>query len=160
MTGWRMGFAANPVLAPKLSLWITHFESCGNQIAQYALKEALDGPQDDVKRMAGSFHERRDLIVKLLNGIKGVKCLSPGGAFYVYPNVTAVVQRLGLKNSEELRRLLLQNGVAVLADSSFGPRNPGETEHYLRLSYATSKEQIIEAASRMKKVMEGRVPPK
>lgn len=156
MTGWRMGFAANPILADKLSLWITHFESCGNQIAQHALSEALDGPQDDVKRMADSFHERRDLTVKLLNGIDGVTCIASGGAFYAYPNVTKVVGRLGLKNAEELRKLLLQNGVAVLADTSFGPHNPGDDNFYLRLSYATSKPQIIEGVARMKKVMEGK----
>ncbi|PIN84408.1 aspartate aminotransferase, partial [Candidatus Micrarchaeota archaeon CG11_big_fil_rev_8_21_14_0_20_47_5] len=116
MTGWRAGYAANAALAPHFARWVTNTESCANHITQYALKEALDGPQEETRKMAESFKERRDLVVKLLNEIEGVSCLSPGGAFYVFPNVTRAVERLGIKDSEELRKLLLENGVAVLAD--------------------------------------------
>lgn len=154
MTGWRMGFAANPSLAPHMARWVTNTEACGNHMAQYALMEALDGPQDETKKMVQSFRERRDLIVNLLNGIDGVRCHSPGGAFYVYPNVTKALSNLGLSESDDLRKLLLENGVAVLADKHFGRRNHGDPEQYIRLSYATSKENIIEGVSRMKKIIE------
>ncbi|VVC01194.1 Aromatic-amino-acid aminotransferase 2 [uncultured archaeon] len=153
MTGWRMGYAANPVLAPHFARWMTNTESCPNHISQYAVKEALDAPQDETLKMVASFRERRDLIVKLLNEVEGVSCLSPGGAFYVFPNVTGACRKLGLPDSEELRKLLLKNGVAVLADIHFGRRNPGDSEQHIRLSYATAKEKIIEGVRRMKAVI-------
>ncbi|OIO21649.1 aspartate aminotransferase [Candidatus Micrarchaeota archaeon CG1_02_47_40] len=156
MTGWRAGYAANAALAPHFARWVTNTESCANHITQYALKEALDGPQEETRKMAESFKERRDLVVKLLNEIEGVSCLSPGGAFYVFPNVTRAVERLGIKDSEELRKLLLENGVAVLADVHFGKRNPGDNEQHIRLSYATSKEKITEGVARMKHAIETR----
>ncbi|MCX6769642.1 MAG: aminotransferase class I/II-fold pyridoxal phosphate-dependent enzyme [Candidatus Micrarchaeota archaeon] len=153
MTGWRMGFAANPVLAPHLARWVTNAESCANHMAQYAMKEAFEGPQEDSKRMVDSYHERRDLIVKLLNEIDGVSCLVPGGAFYVFPNVTKAVHKLGLKDSEELRKLLLKNGIAVLSDIHFGKRNPGDHEQHIRLSYVASKENIVKGLQKMKEII-------
>src|SRR3989344_1254150 len=155
MTGWRMGFAANPVMAPHMAKWMTNMESCANHIAQYAMKEAFSGPQKETAKMVATFKKRRDLIVKLLNDIGGVSCLSPGGAFYAFPNVTQACKRLKLRNAEELRKLLLENGVAVLADTHFGKKDPNETQHYIRLSYATSTENIIEGCKRMKKTIEG-----
>ncbi|MFH1095340.1 MAG: pyridoxal phosphate-dependent aminotransferase [Candidatus Micrarchaeota archaeon] len=154
MTGWRMGFAANPVLAPHMARWMTNMESCPNHMAQYAMKEALDGPHDETRKMVASYRERRDLIVRLLNQIEGVTCLVPDGAFYVFPNVTKAVRNLGLADSDGLRRLLLQNGVAVLSDTHFGKRNPGDQEQHLRLSYVASKEDIVTGLARMKMVME------
>ncbi|MCX8194915.1 MAG: pyridoxal phosphate-dependent aminotransferase [Candidatus Micrarchaeota archaeon] len=156
MTGWRIGYAANPILAKHMARWMTNTESCANHIAQYAIKEALDAPQDETRKMVESFKKRRDLMVKLLNDIEGVRCLTPGGAFYAYPNVSGAVARLGLNSAEELRKFLLENGVAVLADIHFGRRNLGETEHYLRLSYATSEKNIVEGLKRMKEAIEKR----
>jgi len=156
MTGWRMGFMANPVLAELIARWMNNTEACPNHIAQYALKEAFEGPQDECEKMVQSFKERRELIVKLLNGIDGFSCLSPGGAFYAFPNVTKACKKLRLRDSEELRKLLLEHDVAVLADIHFGHKNPGDDNQYLRLSYATSKENIIEGCKRIKDVVEGR----
>jgi aspartate/methionine/tyrosine aminotransferase len=156
MTGWRMGYVANPVLAVHISRWVTNTESCANHMSQYALAAALDGPQGESEKMAASFKERRDLIVRLLNEIDGVRCLMPGGAFYAFPNVTAAVKKLRLKDSDELRKLLLESGVAVLSDIHFGRRNPGDPEQHIRLSYATSKENIIEGLRRMKAVIGGK----
>lgn len=153
MTGWRMGFIANPMLAQHIARWVTNTESCANHMAQYALAAALDGPQTESEKMAASFKERRNLIVGLLNEIDGVRCLMPGGAFYAFPNVTQAVKNLKLKDSEELRKLLLKHGVAVLADIHFGKRNPGDPEQHIRLSYATSKENIIEGVRRMKELI-------
>jgi aspartate/methionine/tyrosine aminotransferase len=153
MTGWRIGFMANPVLASYISRWVTNTESCANHMTQYALAEALDGQQAESDRMVASFRERRDLIVKLLNEIDGVSCLMPGGAFYAFPNVTKACEKLGLKDSEELRKLLLERGVAVLSDVHFGKRNPGDSEQHIRLSYVASKENIIEGLRRMKETI-------
>ena len=154
MTGWRMGYAANPHLAVHMSRWMTNTESCPNHMSQYAVKEALDSSQEETRKMVASFKERRDLIVGLLNGIEGVSCLSPGGAFYVFPNVTKACKKLGLKDSEGLRQKLLESGVAVLADIHFGRRNSGDVDQHIRLSYATSKNNIVEGVARMKRAIE------
>lgn len=149
MTGWRLGFAANRKLAPYFTTWITNTESCASQISQWAAVEALDGPQDDAKRMRDIFAQRRELIVRLLNDVPGVTCQSPGGAFYAWPNVTGACELIGAKDSEELRaRLLHEAGVAVLADIHFGPRVPGEGQH-IRFSYAASNEAIENGIARM-----------
>ena len=149
MTGWRLGFVANRKLAPFFTTWITNTESCASQISQWAAVEALNGPQDDAQRMRDIFFERRNLIVKLLNEVPGVTCQSPGGAFYVWPNVTEACAMIGAKDSEELRaRLLNEAGVAVLADIHFGPRVPNEGQH-IRFSYAASTEAIQNGVARM-----------
>jgi aspartate/methionine/tyrosine aminotransferase len=149
MTGWRLGFVANRKLAPYFTTWITNTESCASQISQWAAVEALNGPQNEAERMRDIFLERRDLIVKLLNGVPGVNCQSPGGAFYVWPNVTEACAMVGAKDSEELRaRLLNEAGVAVLADIHFGPRVPNEGQH-IRFSYAASTEAIQKGVERM-----------
>jgi aspartate/methionine/tyrosine aminotransferase len=149
MTGWRLGFVANRKLAPFFTTWITNTESCASQISQWAAVEALNGPQADAQRMRDIFFERRNLIVKLLNEVPGVTCQSPGGAFYVWPNVTAACAMIGAKDSEELRaRLLNEAGVAVLADIHFGPRVPNEGQH-IRFSYAASTQAIQQGVERM-----------
>jgi aspartate/methionine/tyrosine aminotransferase len=149
MTGWRLGFVANRKLAPYFTTWITNTESCASQISQWAAVEALNGPQADAQRMRDIFFERRNLIVKLLNEVPGVTCQSPGGAFYVWPNVTEACALIGAKDSEELRtRLLNEAGVAVLADIHFGPRVPNEGQH-IRFSYAASTEAIQKGIERM-----------
>jgi aspartate/methionine/tyrosine aminotransferase len=149
MTGWRLGFVANRKLAPYFTTWITNTESCASQISQWAAVEALNGPQDDAQRMRAVFLERRNLIVRLLNEVPGVTCQSPGGAFYVWPNITEACAMIGAKNSEEFRtRLLYEAGVAVLADIHFGPRVPDEGQH-IRFSYAASNEAIGRGIERM-----------
>jgi aspartate/methionine/tyrosine aminotransferase len=149
MTGWRIGFTANPVLAPHFTRWITNTESCASQISQWAAVEAINGPQDAAEMMKRSFLERRNLIVNLLNKVPGVTCLTPGGAFYVWPNVTEACRMIGAADSEEFRkRLLNESGVAVLADIHFGARVPGEGQH-VRFSYAASKQAIEAGVARM-----------
>lgn len=154
MTGWRIGFAANETLASSFATWITNTDSCAGHPNQYAALAALTGPQVDSIRMAKSYTERRNLVVKGLNEIEGIRCLSPAGAFYVWPNVTEACKLVGAKDSEEFRKLLLlEAGVAVLSDIHFGTRIPGEGEH-IRLSYATSKENIVEGLRRIKEYVE------
>ena len=149
MTGWRIGFASNPVLAPAFTRWITNTESCASQISQWAAVEAINGPQQAAEAMKDSFLKRRNFIVELLNEVPGVKCQVPGGAFYVWPNVSEACRRIGAADSEEFRkRLLNEAGVAVLADIHFGSRVPGEGQH-VRFSYAASKQQIEAGVARM-----------
>ena len=149
MTGWRIGFASNPALAPVFTRWITNTESCASQISQWAALEAITGPQDAAEAMKASFLERRDLIVRLLNEVPGVSCQVPGGAFYAWPNVTEACRRVGAADSEAFRKRLLNDaGVAVLADIHFGMRVPGEGQH-VRFSYAASKQAIEAGVQRM-----------
>ena len=149
MTGWRIGFTSNPKLAPVFTRWITNTESCASQISQWAAVEAITGPQEAAAAMKKSFLERRDYIVGLLNQVPGVKCQVPGGAFYVWPNITEACRRIGAADSEDFRkRLLHEAGVAVLADIHFGERVPGEGQH-LRFSYAASKQAIEAGVQRM-----------
>lgn len=149
MTGWRIGFTSNPVLAPVFTRWITNTDSCASQISQWAAVEAINGPQDPAQAMKQSFLERRDLIVRLLNQVPGVRCLVPGGAFYVWPNVTEACRMIGAQDSEEFRkRLLHEAGVALLADIHFGSRVPGEGQH-VRFSYAASTQAIEQGVARM-----------
>ena len=149
MTGWRIGFTSNPLLAPVFTRWITNTESCASQISQWAALEAITGPQQAAQAMRQSFLERRDLIVRLLNEVPGVSCRVPGGAFYVWPNVTEACRMIGTADSEEFRkRLLHEAGMAVLADIHFGTRVPGEGQH-VRFSYAASKDAIEQGVARM-----------
>jgi len=149
MTGWRLGYAANAALAPSFTRWVTNTDSCPGHPNQYAVLEALNGPQDASLAMRDVFLERRDRIVAGLNDVDGVSCLTPGGAFYVWPNVTEACRMIGAASSEELRkRLLHEVGIAVLADIHFGSPVEGEGEH-LRFSYASSLEAIDEGVSRM-----------
>jgi aspartate/methionine/tyrosine aminotransferase len=149
MTGWRIGFTANKALAPVFTRWITNTESCASQISQWAALQALTGPQDEADRMKARFHARRDLIVRRLNAVPGFRCAVPGGAFYAWPNVTEACALIGARDSEELRRrLLLEAGVAVLADIHFGPRVEGDGQH-IRFSYATGEAAIEQGVDRI-----------
>ncbi len=149
MTGWRIGYVANRALAPVFTRWITNTESCAAQISQWAALAAITGPQDAADAMRARFLQRRDLIVPLLNDVPGVSCATPGGAFYVWPNVTEACKMTGCADSEAFRlRLLHDAGVAVLADIHFGRRIPGEGQH-IRFSYAASTETIERGIARL-----------
>jgi aspartate aminotransferase len=148
MTGWRIGYIANRALAPVFTRWITNTESCASQISQWAAVEAITGPQASADEMRERFRGRRDLIVRLLNDVPGVSCKTPGGAFYVWPNVTEACAMTGCADSEQFRkRLLAEAGVAVLADIHFGRRVPNEGQH-IRFSYAASEDAITRGIER------------
>jgi len=154
MTGWRIGFASNPVLAPHFVRWVTNTDSCASQISQWAAVEALNGPQDEAEKMRQSFLDRRDLIVDLLDRVPGVSCRTPGGAFYAWPNVTEACRLVGARDSEEFRkRLLNEAGVAVLADIHFGARVPDEGQH-IRFSYAAAPDAIRAGVARIAEFVE------
>jgi len=152
MTGWRLGYGVMPPeLAVQVARIETNVNSCTCTFAQIAAIEALDGPWDEAHRFRAEFQARRDAIVDGLNAIKGIKCLRPEGAFYAFPNVTEACRNLGLKDSREFQdRALIEAGVAVLARTCFGRKNAGEDQEYIRLSYATSLQNIQEGLKRLK----------
>lgn len=156
MTGWRLGYGVmNTELARLMARIETNVESCTCSFTQTAGIEALTGPQDESRRFAAEFRSRAELTIELLNEIEGVSCVRPRGAFYAFPNVTAACHRLGLTRAEQLAEgLLHEAGVAVLARSCFGSRNEGETEEYVRLSFATSEDNIREGIGRIKRYVE------
>lgn len=156
MTGWRMGYGVmNADLAKQVAKIETNIDSCTCAFNQIACVHALEGPQHESQYMVEQFELRSRAIVDGLNAIDGVSCLPSGGAFYVFPNVTGACRRLGLKTANDLQRALLQEaGVAVLPRTCFGRKNAGEEQEYLRLSFATSMENIREGLRRMKQFIE------
>jgi len=144
MTGWRLGYAVLPpeLVAAVVGL-IVNSVSCTSAFIQHAGVEALTGPQDSVPKMVEEFKKRRDLIVDGLNAIPGISCCRPKGAFYAFPNVT----KLGMDCQELADYLLNEAGVASLAGTDFGEYGEG----YLRLSYATSQENLKKALERIAK---------
>ncbi|MFZ2487512.1 MAG: pyridoxal phosphate-dependent aminotransferase [Anaerolineae bacterium] len=146
MTGWRMGYGVMPAeLARYITKLVTNSTSCTATFSQYAGIEALEGPQDAVEAMVAAFRRRRDLIVDGLNQIPGFRCLSPKGAFYVFPNIEATG-----KTSQELADLLLyEGGVAALSGTCFGAYGEG----FLRFSYANSEENLRKALERINDVV-------
>jgi aspartate/methionine/tyrosine aminotransferase len=158
MTGWRIGYGIfDRQVAAYIADLATNSVSCTATFTQVASIEALNGPQDETKKMVEIFKERSNLITDGLNDIKGISCIKPKGAFYVFPNVTKACRDLGFNSSEQFQQYLLHEGnVAVLPRSSFGKRNAGENEEYVRLSYAVGSSEIIEGLSRIKKAVEKR----
>ena len=142
MTGWRLGYmVAPPALAERLELLVTHSTGSTAMFTQYAGMEAITGPQDFVREMVAEYQKRRDRMVELVNAIPRVHAQKPQGAFYVFPNVKA----FGISSKEIQRRLLDEQGVAVLAGTDFGPAGDG----YIRLCYATSMEVIERAMEKI-----------
>jgi aspartate aminotransferase len=142
MTGWRLGYTIAPAaLSERLELLVTHSVGCSAMFTQYAGMEAITGPQDFVGEMVAEYQKRRDRMVELVNAIPGVHAQKPQGAFYVFPNVKS----FGISSKEIQRRLLNEQGVAVLAGTDFGPAGDG----YIRLCYATSMEVIERAMEKI-----------
>jgi aspartate/methionine/tyrosine aminotransferase len=142
MSGWRLGYViAPPKLAERLDLLVTHSVGSTAEFTQYAGMEAISGPQDFVAEMLAEYQRRRDWLVQMLNEIPGVHAEKPQGAFYVFPNIKS----FGISSKEIQRRLLEEEGVAVLAGTDFGPAGDG----YIRLCYATSMEVIKRATAKM-----------
>ena len=138
MTGWRLGFGVfPPALVEPVTRLVINSVSCTSAFSQYAAIAALEGPWDDVERMAAAFHERRDVIVSGLGAIPGVSCVQPGGAFYAFPNV----RQLGMSAAALADLLLERAGVACLPGTAFGSYGEG----YLRLSYANSVDNLRRA---------------
>ena len=143
MTGWRMGWGLWPEplvdIATRLCI---NMHSCVNAPTQFAGIAALDGPQDDAKKMVKAFDERRQVVMSLANDIEGMRCVRPAGAFYAFPNISGT----GFEAKTLQDRLLAEAHVAAIAGTSFGAQGEG----YLRISYANSVENIERAMARIK----------
>jgi aspartate aminotransferase len=158
MTGWRLGYGAMPrEMAEKIAQLNTNSVSCTATFVQDAGVEALTGRQEPVRAMIAEFKARRDLALEALNSTPGISCVVPRGAFYAFPNVTGACRLLGLTTAEEFQQAMLYDGgVAVLARSNFGPRNEGEDQEYVRISFATSRELLREGLRRIRALIESR----
>jgi aspartate/methionine/tyrosine aminotransferase len=147
MTGWRLGYAIVPqALAQTYGTLIINTISCAPTFVQMGAVEAMNGPQDPIAEMVKEFRVRRDLVVEGLNRIPGIKCLSPHGAFYVFPDISGT----GLTGSELADKLLHEAGVCVLAGTAFGHTGTG----HIRISYANSRENLAEALTRIRGLVE------
>ena len=148
MTGWRLGFGIWPKhLIDYVKKLITVDHSCTSIATQMAGLAAITGPMDEIEAFRQSFQKRRDIVVAGLNGIKGVRCRVPGGAFYAFPNIEGT----GWASRDLARELLDKTYVALIFGESFGANGKG----YMRLSYAASEADIREALKRMKAFIEG-----
>ena len=147
MTGWRLGFGIWPKhLIEYVKKLITVDHSCTSVATQMAGLAAITGPMDEIERFRQSFQKRRDMVVKGLNDIRGVRCRVPGGAFYAFPNITGT----GWESRDLARELLDKAYVALIFGESFGQNGKG----FMRLSYAASETDLAEALKRMKAFLE------
>ena len=153
MTGWRIGYTAGPEnIIKAMSKIQGQATSCANSIGQKASIEALLGDQSCVEEMKASFLQRRDLIVRLLNDLPGVRCAIPNGAFYVFPDFSSYLNRKGngklLKDTFDISEYILHSvQVVTVPGDGFG-----SSEH-IRFSYATNRKIIQEGMDRVKKAL-------
>ena len=153
MTGWRIGWLIAPPQFAKAAGDLQSQETSNPcSISQAAAIEALLGPQDSIAEMGRAFAERRDYLVQALRALEGVKCAMPGGAFYVFPDVSAhfgrTINGCEIKGSLDMANFLLEEALVSLVDgASFG------AEGYIRLSFACGLEDIQEGVRRIKRVL-------
>ena len=151
MTGWRIGYAAGPKdIIKAIGKIQSQSTSNPSSISQAAAVEALNGNQDFIQQRADAFKERRDFVVSSLNDIKGINCLTPNGAFYVFPSCKELLnKKTKLKTDTQfVQKLLEKSNVAVVQGSAFG------LDGYFRISYATSMENLKKAMDRIKSFCE------
>ena len=151
MTGWRIGYAAGPEDIIKAIRKIqSQSTSNPSSISQAAAVEALNGTQGFIKKRSNAFKQRRDFVVKSLNSIKGISCLTPNGAFYVFPSCKGLLnKKTKLKTDTDfVQKLLEKSNVAVVQGSAFG------LDGYFRISYATSMKNLKKAMERNKSFCE------
>lgn len=143
MTGWRLGALIGPAeVMERMFMLLQTTSSCVSPFIQSAGTEAINGPQDAVYEMMAEYKKRRDLLVDGMNSIKGFTCQNPGGAFYVFPNITGT----GLTDVEVCERMIDEIGVVTVPGSCFGDYGAG----HIRLCYATDKDSIMSAIARIK----------
>ncbi len=151
MTGWRIGYAAGPKdIIKAVGKIQSQSTSNPSSISQAAAVEALNGKQGFIKTRAKAFRDRRNFVVKSLNNIKGIHCLTPNGAFYVFPSCKGLLnKKTKLKTDTNfVQRLLEKENVAVVQGSAFG------LDGYFRISYATSMKNLKKAMFRIKSFCE------
>jgi len=151
MTGWRMGYGVMPEwLVEAVNKLMVNSNSCTASFTQRAGIAAITGPQDGVAKMVQEFKRRRDAFCAGLNALPGVRCAIPGGAFYVFPNITGT----GFTSNALADALLDQQGVACLSGTAFGAYGEG----YLRFSIANSQENLTAALERIRRFLVSKCP--
>lgn len=152
MTGWRIGYAAGPEsLIKAMAKLQSQSTSNPSSISQWAAVEALNGPQDFIAEHNKIFVERRDLVVSMLNQAKGISCMTPEGAFYVYPSCAGTIGKTApsgkvISSDEDfVSELLAAEGVAAVHGAAFG------TSPYFRISYATATATLEDACTRIQR---------
>jgi aspartate aminotransferase len=151
MTGWRIGYAAGPKdIIKAIGKIQSQSTSNPSSISQAAAVEALNGNQSFIKKRSKAFKERRNFVVKSLNAINGISCLTPNGAFYVFPSCKGLLnKKTELKTDTDfVQKLLEKSNVAVVQGSAFG------LEGYFRISYATSMQNLKKAMERIRSFCE------
>ncbi len=149
MTGWRIGYAAGPEkLIQKMKTIQSQSTSNPTSISQHASLAALTGDQTFVSDMVKTFKKRHDFVLDSLLKIDGVKCKPSHGTFYIFPSMQAVMDRMGIKTDIEFSELLIEKaGVALVPGSAFG------ADGYVRISFATSMENLEKSMDRLHKVL-------
>jgi aspartate aminotransferase len=150
MTGWRIGFALAPtaIIGAMMKLQ-SHSTSNPTSIAQKAAVEAMRGPQDSVPVMLAEYRRRRDFVIDRLRQMQGVSIVTPKGAFYAYPNISVAYNSGRIKNSLDFaEQLLAKSHVAVVPGEAFG------TSNHIRISYATSMEELARGLDRLQRFIE------
>lgn len=149
MTGWRIGYVAGPEpIIKQMSKLQSQTTSNTATFNMHALVEALNGDQTEVEKMRKEFERRAEYMHQRLNGIKGVTCVRPTGAFYAFPNVSGAFEALGVKDSLSFSSVVLEKAkVAVVPGSAFG------CDKNVRLSFATSMENIQKGLDRMEELL-------
>jgi aspartate/methionine/tyrosine aminotransferase len=158
MTGWRLGAAVGPaLLVDVIAKLNVNDESCSNHFIQYGAIEGLTGDQSGPREIVRVLRERRDACVELLNQIPGVRCFTPESTFYLYPNVTGLMERKGFTTYDELRRAALHDtGVSFCTRLHFGRALPDEKESYVRFAYSgIDVPRIQEGLGKLKAWAEG-----
>jgi aspartate aminotransferase len=146
MTGWRMGYALAPADWTKAMLKVqSHSTSNPNSIAQRAAIEALTGPQESVAEMLAEYTARREWLLEAVKDVPGFSCSTPEGAFYAFPKVTGCLNGKTKTAADFADRLLSEEKTVVTEGASFG------AEGYIRMSYATSMDQLAEGVLRIKR---------
>lgn len=151
MTGWRIGFGLGPApMMAAINKLQSHSTSNPTSIAQKAAVEALQGPQDSVGIMLAEFRQRRDFVIGRLRQIPGVTVNVPQGAFYAYPNIGVALGKNGIHTSMQFAEQLLDKAhVALVPGEAFG------TDNHVRISYATSMEELTRGLDRLHKFISG-----
>jgi aspartate aminotransferase len=140
MTGWRIGFTAAPLpIAKAIGAIQSHSTSNPTSFAQVGAVQALEGPQDHLEMWLSEFKKRRSVAFEQLNAIDGISCVNSKGAFYLFPNIS----NTGMKSAEFCERLLAEAKVAAVPGIAFG------SDDYIRISYATSMDNIEKALARL-----------
>jgi len=153
MTGWRIGYAAAPLELVSAMLKVQSQSTSGAcSISQAAATAALDGPQDCIVQMRAEYKSRYEYLLDALNSIDGVECEDCGGAFYAFPSFKPIIDSMpDIRDDVELAAWMLEHaGVAMVPGTAFGA--PG----HLRLSFATSMENLQSCVQRIKRALEAR----